>query len=507
LYWEFNIDLAISEMTTPVTTGLEGLDYILRGGFGANQAHLIEGLPGTGKTTLALQFLIEGRDRGDAGLFVCTAETRDEICNIAASHGLSLDGIDIFELFPTEPAGHHSFDQSIFHTADLELGETIALLTERVIAQNPRRVVVSEFSEIRLLAEEPRPYRQKIRTLLQFFTGQSCTVLLLESLMANGDIYLQNLANSVLRLEQLTLPYGGERRRMRVSKMRGRAFRGGYHDFVIREGGLRIFPRLVSTDHPPATVAGAPVTTGIAALDALLGGGIQLGTTTVIRGPSGGGKSALALQPLNAALARGEKAMFITFDETVTNFVRRSHALGLPTKTLLDVGTLRFMRVDPAELSPGEFADTVCREILGGVTAIVIDSVSGYQHAVPAENNLLLHLHELLKFLNEQGVLTVLVVADGAEEGGLNSPYYLTYLADTVVEIRFVQSGSGQKRAVFVTKTRTGGHEPGARELFFDQSGIHVGPTIPGSINQSAMPPVDRWHVDPIIETSPVDTE
>jgi circadian clock protein KaiC len=464
----------------PISTGLPNLDYILGGGYAFNRTHLIEGRPGSGKTTLALQFLVDGRDSGEKCMFITISEGADELRRIATTHGLSLDGIDLFELVPPEHSLDSSQEQSIVYAGDLELGETIRLVMDSVRKNKPDRIIFGSFSEIRLLSQGALRYRRQILALEHFFASQVCTVLFLDNLTSADDVNLQSLAHGVIRLEQIAVPYGTERRRLRVTKMRGRAFYGGFHDFVIRRGGLVVFPRLVSGDYASAPLDDVPASSGIAELDALIGGGLDRGTTTLIRGPSGAGKSALALQFLSAALVRGEKALFISFDETRRNFERRADALAMPIRTSLANGQLTFMRIDPAELSPGEMADTIRNFVCDGVRAIVLDSLSGYQHAMPEENNLLLHLHELLTYLNQQGVLTILVLAHTMVDGMFSSPEYTTYLADMVLLVRQFEANGDIKRALSVLKKRTGAHERSIRELFFDAGGLRVGAPLTG---------------------------
>lgn len=476
--------------SSPVSTGLPGLDYVLNGGFALNKTHLIEGRPGSGKTTLALQFLIDGRDRGEKCLFITIADSADDLRRVAQTHGLNLDGIDVFELVPPESSLDDSKAQSIVFAGDLELGETIRLVMDRVRTLAPNRVVFGSFSEIRLLAQEPLRYRRQVLALEHFFSQQACTVLLLDNLTQSDDLNLQSLVQCVLRLELIVMPYGTERRRLRVSKMRGREFRGGYHDFAIRHGGLFVFPRLVSDDYPPAEAETLPASTGVTALDTMLGGGLDRGTTTLVRGPAGAGKSALALQFLSAALARGERALFISFDENRRNFERRAIALSMPVAEALADGRLTFMRVASADLSPGEFAHIVRQHVENGMRAIVVDSLSGYQRAMPEVSNLLLHLHELLNFLNRQGVLSVLVAADTLVDGAYYAPDHTTYLADTVLIVRLFEAGGEVRRCVSVLKKRFGAHQPSIRELFCDSGGLRVGAPLKGFTDLISLTPI-----------------
>lgn len=464
-----------------VPTGLASLDYILGGGYAANRCHLLEGEPGSGKTTLALQFLIAGRSRGEKCLFITISESPFELLHAAATHGLSLDGIDLFELVPPELSLDPEQYQSVVHTSDLELGETVRLIMDAVVAAAPTLVVLDSLSEIRLLAQGALRYRRQVLALKHFFFQQNCTALLLDDLTMKGDdLTLHSIGHGVVRLEQLAMGYGAERRRLRVYKMRGRAFQGGYHDFVIRKGGLSIFPRLIASDREISPEVGAPGGSGLAELDQLLGGGLDGGTTTLIQGASGTGKSTLALQFMFAALERGETALFVSFEETRRNFQRRAMGMGFPIDAYLASEALDFIHVDPAEASAGEISDVIRRHVSNGACVVVIDSLSGYQHALRDENYLLLHMHELLTYLNQQGVTTILVLAQAGFIGALEPPFDMTYLADTALLLRFFESTGEMRRVVSVIKKRTGPHERVLRELFFDHRGVRVGAPLSG---------------------------
>lgn len=467
-----------------VSTGLANLDYILDGGFESNRCHLIEGQPGSGKTTLAIQFLIAGRDRGERCLFITLAETPLELIQVAGTHGLSLDGIELFECSPPELSLDPEQYQSVVHASELELGETVRSVMAAVSAARPTLVVLDSLSEVRLLAQGALRYRRQVLALKHFFSRQGCTVLLLDDLtVREDDLTLHSIAHGVIRLEQLAMDYGAERRRLRVFKMRGRNFRGGFHDFVIVRGGLNIFPRLIASgeDAPPDT--DAPVSTGIAALDTLTGGGLEEGTTTLIQGPSGTGKSTLALQCVRQRLERGEKALFVSFEETQRNFIRRAVGVGIPVDRYLASGALHFVPVDPAATSAGQISDMIRRAVREGATSVVLDSLSGYQHALRDETFLLLHMHELLTYLNQQGVMTIVVLSQSGTVGAIEAPFDITYLADTVLLVRFFEVGGEVRRAVSVVKKRVGSHERVMRELFFDNLGLQVGPVLAGFEN------------------------
>ncbi len=463
-----------------VSTGLASLDYILAGGYAANRCHLLEGEPGSGKTTLALQFLIAGRDRGEKCLFITISESPVDIVGGAASHGLNLDGIELFECITPELLLNPDEQQSVVHTSDIELGETVHLIMSAVYKVEPTLVVLDSLSEVALLAQSAMRYRRQVLTLKHFFQKLNCTVLLLDDLTdVDTRLTLHSIAHGVLRLEQVAMDYGGERRRVRVFKMRGRAFQGGYHDFVIRTGGLRIFPRLIALEDTNPTFS-LPVSSGIAELDSLVGGGLDAGTTTLIMGASGTGKSTLALQFISAALDRGEPALVVSFEETQRNFERRAAGINLDERANIESGVLSFVHVDPAETSAGEISDMVRRHVAKGCRSVILDSLTGYQHALRDENCLLLHMHELLTYLNLQGVTTTVVLCQAGAVGALEPPLDMTYLADTVLLLRYFEVAGEMRRVLSVVKKRTGSHERTLREIFFDKSGVQIGPPLAG---------------------------
>ena len=466
----------------PVSSGLSSLDYILRGGFAANRTHLIEGEPGSGKTTLGLQFLLEGRTKGERCLYITLSEGRDELMTVAETHGWNMDGIDIFELVPPELSLDPDREQSILYASDLELGETVRLVMDEVQRVAPARVVFDSLSEIRLLAQGPLRFRRQVLALKHFFATRHCTVLFLDDLtQREEDLGLHSLAHGVIRLEQIALTYGAERRRLRVYKMRGRAFHGGFHDFLIRTGGLEVFPRLVAGSHPQLKVTPESAQSGIPELDDLVGGGLDYGTSTLIVGPSGSGKSTIAMQYADEALKRGEKALFISFDETQRIFHARAQGLGWDFQTAEQEGNFIFRQVDPAELSPGELAGTVARAVEElGCSVVVLDSLTGYQHAMPEEQFLLLQMHEMLTYLNQQGVLTFVVLTQSGMIGAMQTPVDMTYLSDAVLLLRYFEADGEIRRAISVLKKRTGSHESSIREMRIDQGGIRVGDRLAG---------------------------
>jgi circadian clock protein KaiC len=459
----------------PIPTGSAALDGILAGGYECGRVHLLEGRPGSGKTTLALQFLMAARDRGETGLYVTLSEGRDELIQSARSHGWSLDGIDIYELVPPELSLDASQQQSVVYSSDLELGETVQFVMDEVEKVKPTCVVFDSLSDIRLLAGGALRYRRQVLALKHFFHQRGCTTVFVDDLTEEmDDANLHSLVHGVVRLDQTIALYGAERRRLRVFKMRGRDFRSGSHDYIIRTGGLEVFPRLVASEHNPGFDDRPKAVSGVAELDTLVGGGLDRGTSTLIMGPAGSGKSTLAMQYMLQALGQGEKGLFISFDETRRNFFRRAEGLGMDFSVHAD--RFNFLQVDPAELSPGELANMIRGHVEhGGVSVVTLDSLSGYQNAMPEEQFLLLQMHELLTYLNQQGVLTLLVLAQHGLVGHMQSPVDLTYLSDAVLLLRFFEAAGELRRAMSVVKKRTGGHEASIREYRIDPSGLRVG--------------------------------
>lgn len=460
----------------PVTTGSAGLDHILDGGYALNRMHLLEGRPGSGKTTLALQFLLGGRARGEKCLYITLSESRLELEHVASTHGFDLSGIEVFELVPPELSLEVEREQTVLYFSELELGETVNLVKEAVARAAPALVVFDSLSEIRLLSHNVLRFRRQVLALKHFFTQHDCTVIFLDDVTnEDEDLNLHSLAHGVIRLEQRPAAYGKARRRLRVFKMRGRAFRSGFHDFEIARGGVTIFPRLVAAEHETPIEDDAPVPSGVASLDTIVGGGLHRGTTTLLIGPAGVGKSTLCMQYCLEALRRGEKALFISFDETRRNFLRRASGIGMEFGPHLDSGNFVFRQIDPAELSSGEMTEMIVTHVANGVGMLVIDSLAGYQHALPEENFLLLQMHELLTFLNQQGVVSMLVIAQSGIIGSMHTPVDITYLSDTVMLMRFFEVDGSLRRALSVVKKRTGAHETSIRELTISAAGIAVG--------------------------------
>jgi len=461
-------------------TGVPGLDDVLVGGLTASNIFLLEGAPGTGKTTIALRFLITGAEAGERGLYITLSETEKELRNGAASHGWHLaNEIDVFEVVPPESLLDADQQQSLLYSSDLELGETTRTILSAVERTQPKRVVLDSLSEIRLLAQSSLRYRRQILALKHFFSRYGATVLLLDDLSSEAtDKTVHSIAHGVIKLEELSPDYGAERRRLKVSKYRGRAFRGGYHDFAIRTGGVAVFPRLVAAEH---RVRGARETmsSGVAELDTLLGGGVAQGSSTLVLGPAGTGKSTFVLQFISAALQRGEKAALFVFDEELGLLFDRTRQMGFDLEAMRDRGSLHVEQVDAAELSPGEFAHRVRSRVDGAqAKTVAIDSLNGYQAAMPAENALVLHIHELLQYLNRQGASTFLTVAQHGLVGDMKAPVDVTYLADTVILLRYFEARGRVRRAVSVIKKRTGRHEETIREFRISENGLTVGAAL-----------------------------
>ena len=442
-------------------SGISGLDDILSGGFSREHVFLVEGSPGTGKTTVALQFLREGARVGEKGLYITLSETERELRAGAASHGWTLDdNIEVFELLPPESLLDSEQQQSLLYSSDLELGETTKQIFEAVERSRPNRVVLDCLSEIRLLAQSSLRYRRQILALKHFFAKFGTTVLMLDDLTAElADKTVHSVAHAVIRLEELAPAYGAERRRIRVLKYRGVKFRGGYHDVTITTGGVNVFPRLVASEFR-TTVERGRRSSGIAELDQLLGGGIEGGSSTLILGPAGTGKSLAAIVFIAAAIARGERAALFVFDEELGLLFARMKELGIDLEAMQRGGDLLVEQVDAAELSPGEFAHRVRRRVdEDQIKTVVIDSLNGYQAAMPEENSLILHMHELLQYLNRRGVATFMTVAQHGLVGDMKAPVDMTYLADTVILLRYFEALGTVRRAMSIIKKRTGAHE------------------------------------------------
>ncbi|HTL49668.1 MAG TPA: ATPase domain-containing protein [Steroidobacteraceae bacterium] len=461
-------------------TGVAGLDTILNGGLARGRTFLLEGSPGTGKTTIALQYLMAGAALGELGLCVTMSETADELKAGAASHGWSLEGIRVFELAPPENLLTEEQQQSLLYSSDLELGETTQRIFGAFEALKPVRVVLDSLSEIRLLAQGSLRYRRQILALKHFFATRETTVLMLDDLTTDErDKTVHSVAHGVIRLEELAPEFGSDRRRLRVLKYRGNAFRGGFHDFLIETGGVRVFPRLVASEHHH-NFARSTLNTGHKPFDKLLGGGVERGSSVLVLGPAGAGKSIIALTFLASAVRRGERVAMFVFDEELGLLLDRAKGLGFGLEAMRRKGQLRIMQIDAAELTPGEFSMRVRESIEAfGAKTVIIDSINGYQAAMPEEHALVLHMHELLQFCNRSGVTTFVTVAQhGLVGGDMKAPIDLTYLADTVILLRYFEMSGEVRRAVSVVKKRTSAHENTIREYRLTNHGIVVGPPL-----------------------------
>ncbi|WP_144955208.1 ATPase domain-containing protein [Pseudomonas oryzihabitans] len=467
-----------SSSASIIATGNAGLDQVLRGGLPKDRLYLLEGTPGSGKTTLGLQFLFEGVRQGESVLYITLSETSEELRCVAESHGWSLDGVHLFELSAADAVLGGAQEQTILHPWESELGDTIELIQARVDELQPRRLVFDSLSEMRLLAQDPLRYRRQVLALKQFFAGRGLTVLLVDDLTASGgerDNHLHSLCHGVLTLERLTLDFGAARRRLQIQKLRGVDFIAGYHDFVLRRGGLEIYPRMIAAGRYQDFV-GQPVPSNIADMDALLHGGPLRGTSTLITGPAGTGKTTLALQYVTAACARGERCAVYEFDERIGTLLKRAESMGMPLHRYIDEGLLVVHQIDPAELSPGEFAWRVRRDVdENDCRLLVMDSLNGYLAAMPQEQHLILQMHELLSYLSQSGVVTFLINPQHGLVGTMTSSLDISYIADTVVLIRFFEAQGRLRKAISILKHRGGGHEDAIRELRIDRQGIRVG--------------------------------
>lgn len=459
------------------TTGIEGLDDILSGGLSRSHVFLLEGEPGTGKTTVALHFLRAGALAGERCLYITLSETERELRQGATSHGWTLDdNIHIFELTPPESLLNAEHQQSLLYSSDLELGEATRQIFEVVERVKPTRVVLDSLSEIRLLAQSSLRYRRQILAIKHYFVRYDATVLLLDDLTTESlDKTVHSVAHGVIRLEELTPSYGAERRRIRVVKYRGQKYRGGFHDFTIMGDGVHVFPRLVAAEHR-GRYERLSLTSGIEEMDALLGGGIESGSSTLILGPAGTGKSLISMIFAAAAVARGEKAALFIFDEELGLLFERMRNMGIDLEALQATGNLVIEQVDAAELSPGELSYRVRHCVdQQRIKTVVIDSINGYQAAMPEENALVLHMHELLLYLNRQGAATFMTVAQHGLVGDMQAPVDITYLADTVVLLRYFEALGKVRRAISIIKKRTGSHESTIREYRISARGLTIG--------------------------------
>jgi circadian clock protein KaiC len=464
-----------------LSTGIPGLDNILGGGLLKDRIYVLEGEPGTGKTTTGLQFLLEGVQQGESVVYITLAETAKELAGVARSHGWNMEGIHIHEVLPSENLLMPEAEYTMFHPSEVEMGATTQMILSVIDERKPTRVVIDSLSELQLLADTPLRYRRQVLLLKQFFTSRSCTVMLLDDHTAAGmDLQVRSIAHGVITLGQSVKDYGAERRRVRVVKYRGVAFRGGLHDYDIQRGGLCVYPRLVASESRVLGERGQ-LKSGLAELDTLLGGGLEEGTSTLIAGPPGTGKSSLACQFVSAAAQRGESSAMFLFEESTSNLLNRADGMGMNIREPYESGVLKIQQVDPAELSPGEFASVVCRAADSGCKVVVIDSINGFLNAMPDERFLITHLHELLTYLGQHGVVTILVgVQQGMLGTHMSTAVDASYLADNVLMLRYFEHNGEVKQALSVFKKRGSMHERTIREFSMARKGIQVGAPLRG---------------------------
>jgi circadian clock protein KaiC len=457
-------------------TGIAPLDDILNGGLTRGHMYLIEGEPGAGKTTLALQFLLEGLRHGESVMYVTLSESTQELGYVASSHGWSLEGIEVTELSYLENRVNPEAQYTVFDSADVELGDTLRQLKERVERLKPKRIVVDSLSEVRLLARDQLRFRREILVLKQYFIQQEVTALLLDDRSKEAeDVQIESLAHGVVRLERVANEFGAERRRLMVMKFRGTPFRGGFHDYKIGTGGLLVFPRLVASEHRAPALPGN-LLSGVGNLDDLLGGGLDAGTSTIVLGPAGAGKSTIATMYSIAAANQGKRTAMYLFDENIGTLLARCRALKMPLDTCLDSGGVMLRQVDPAEMSPGELFFNIKKEVEDrGVEMVILDSLVGLLNAMPEEKLLMSQLHELLSYLNQVGATTIMTLAQHGLVGSVSSQADLSYLCDTLILMRFFESAGEVRQAISVVKKRTGRHERTIREMKVAEGGITVG--------------------------------
>jgi circadian clock protein KaiC len=487
-------------MADPIApTGIPGLDEIVRGGLPAHQMYFLQGDPGSGKTTLSFQFLLEGVRRGEKALYITLSASARDLERVARSHGWDIAGVDIHEQFQTSTGT----DTTVFRPAEVELAKTVKSILDVIEARQPDRVVIDSLGEIRLLSESTLRYRKQLFMLKEFFRDRNITALVLDDHSSSTrESEVQGLAEGVIRLSVSAPMYGNTRRSLEVVKLRSVGFRGGCHDFTIEKGGLVVYPRLSAGQHLVSAHEGI-VRSGVAEIDSLVGGGLERGSTTMVMGPAGVGKSSLALQFATAAAREGERVTFFIFEEHRTVFLKRAASLGFEVASLIESSHLIVQQIDPAEMSAGEFAYAVRTAVeTKGSSIVVIDSLNGYFNAMPEEHFLTLHLHELLSYLADAAVTTILIVSQHGALGHVSSPVDVSYLADSVILLRYYETRGAFGRAISMLKKRTSAHEQTVRDYRLTSSGVRVGAVIEefrGILSgmQSSEPVVEQRHGKP----------